>query len=225
MANAVQKAIMTAKIEGVLKDLMVKTSADQVFVDETTTLDVKLAELLAALEGKAGDAHTHEQSDVTGLEEALTSRPTTEAMNIAISTAISELIGGAPETYDTLKEIADYISSHQDVVDAINEAIGKKADAETVATLQETVSAIKTAVDGLGSLATKDTVSEDDLEETLKAKINAVSAANHTHENKTVLDGITAEKVKVWDAKSTVYYSATQPENLAEGDLWMQLVD
>ena len=225
MSNVAQKAILTAKIGGALKDLMVKTSADQVFIDDSTTLAAKLTELVNTLDGKAAATHTHAQADVTGLEDALTARPTTEAMNAAISTAISGLINGAPETYDTLKEIADYIDAHQEVVDALNAAIGNKADASVVTTLQETVAAIKTTVDGLGALATKDTVAESDLDEALVAKINASTAANHSHDNKTVLDGISADLVSAWNGKSKVHYSATQPENLAEGDLWVQLVD
>ena len=225
MSNVAQKAILTAKINGVLKDLMVKTSADQVFIDDSTTLEAKLTELVNALDGKAAASHTHTQADVTGLDDALTARPTTEAMNTAISTAISGLINGAPETYDTLKEIADYIDAHQDVVDALNASIGSKADASVVATLQGTVTAIKTVTDSLGALATKDSVAESDLDEALKAKINAAAEGNHSHDNKTVLDGITADLVTAWNGKSAIYYSATQPIGLAEGDLWVQLID
>lgn len=225
MSNVAQKAILTAKIGGVLKDLMVKTTADQVFIDDSTTLAAKLTELVEALDGKAAATHTHAQADVTGLEDALTARPTTEAMNAAISTAISGLINGAPETYDTLKEIADYIDAHQDVVDALNASIGSKADASVVATLQETVTAIKTVTDSLGALATKNSVVESDLDEALKAKINAAAEGNHSHDNKTVLDGITADLVTAWNGKSTIYYSAAQPAKLAEGDLWVQLID
>lgn len=225
MSNAAQKAILTAKINGVLKDLMVKTSADQVFIDDNTTLEAKLTELVNALDGKAAASHTHAQADVTGLEDALTARPTTEAMNTAISTAISDLIGGAPETYNTLKEIADYIDAHQDVVDALNASIGSKADTSVVTTLQETVTAIKTVTDSLGALATKDSVAESDLNEALKAKINAAAEGNHSHGNKAVLDGITADLVTAWNGKSTIYYSATQPIGLVEGDLWVQLID
>ena len=225
MVNAAQKAILTAKISGVLKDLMVKTTAEQVYIDDTTTLAAKLAEVIEALNGKAAATHTHAQADVTGLEDALTARPTTEAMNAAISAAISELIGGAPETYDTLKEIADYIGAHQEVVDALNAAIGNKADASVVTALQTTVNAIKTTVDGLGALATKDTVTETDLDDALKAKINTASEGAHTHTNKDVLDGISTNQVAAWNAKSKVHYSATEPENLADGDLWVQLVN
>lgn len=50
-----------------------------------------------------------------------------------VNQKIADLIGGAPATYDTLKEIADYIASHKDVTDALNAAIGNKAD-KTAAT-------------------------------------------------------------------------------------------
>ncbi len=41
---------------------------------------------------------------------------------------IAELIGSAPEMYDTLEEIADYIAEHSDVTEALNAAIGNKLD-------------------------------------------------------------------------------------------------
>lgn len=59
---------------------------------------------------------------------------TSTQMQTAISTAKSEIIGGAPETYDTLKEIADYIATHASVETALNAAIGNKADKSYVDT-------------------------------------------------------------------------------------------
>ena len=53
---------------------------------------------------------------------------------------------------------------------------------------------------GLGDLAYKSEVAEDDLGADLAAKINAASGAQHTHANETVLAGITATKVSAWDA-------------------------
>lgn len=41
---------------------------------------------------------------------------------------IASLIDGAPETLDTLKEVADAIHENEDVVDALNSAIGTKAN-------------------------------------------------------------------------------------------------
>lgn len=161
MAESIaKKAILRAKVEGVLTDLMVKTTAENVYLADGGTLAAKLAELITS-----GDVDTK------------------------ISTAISGLIDGAPETYDTLKEISDYITAHQDVVDTLNAAIGAKAD-------KTAVEALQTAVEDV-----------------------------HTHENKTVLDGITAEKVTAWDAKGKVYYASAEPAGLEAGDLWFQLVE
>ena len=43
-------------------------------------------------------------------------------------TKIGNLINGAPETMDTLKEVADAIAEHKEVTDALNAAIGNKVD-------------------------------------------------------------------------------------------------
>lgn len=64
---------------------------------------------------------------------------------------------------------------------------------------QKTADELKTFL-GLGSMAYKSEVTEGDLNADLKAKVNASAAANHTHDNMTVLNGITAEKVAAWDA-------------------------
>lgn len=45
---------------------------------------------------------------------------------------IADLINGAPETLDTLKEIADAMAENEEVVQALDEAIGKKANAVEV---------------------------------------------------------------------------------------------
>lgn len=47
MANVAKNAILRAKIEGIITDIMVKTTASQVFMDETTTLQSYVATLAA----------------------------------------------------------------------------------------------------------------------------------------------------------------------------------
>ena len=54
-----------------------------------------------------------------------------------------------------------------------------------------------------GALASKDKVAEADLADDLKAKVNASAEGNHSHSNKDVLDGVTAEKVTAWDGAAT----------------------
>lgn len=196
MSTLTKKAILTALVEGAITELMVKTKADNVYIDDSTTVAAKLAELVTAVNLRA------KSTDVT-----------TE-----IETAINGLIDDAPDTYNTLKEIATYITEHEDVVDTLNAAIGSKADASTVTALQATVNA-------LGTLAKKNKVSESDLDDALVAKVNAAAEGNHSHSNQTVLDGISAAKVTEWDSKGTVFVSSTEPTELAAGDLFIKLVD
>lgn len=47
-----------------------------------------------------------------------------------VNARINELVDGAPETFDTLKEIADYIAEHEEIARALKEAIGNKVDKE-----------------------------------------------------------------------------------------------
>ena len=49
-----------------------------------------------------------------------------------IDKKINDLVNGAPETMDTLKEIADAMDENADVVEALNNAIGNKASIEYV---------------------------------------------------------------------------------------------
>ena len=267
MATTTKNTILKALIESEIVQLMVQTNAENVYVEGSTTLAAKLAELIASLNGKAttsaltsglagkaNKTHTHAQADITGLSTALSQRPTTTAMNSAISSAIDELIGGAPATYDTLKEIADYITEHKEVVTTLNAAIGAKLDKSVYEAFIET----------LGSLSTKDKVTEADLDSALAEKVNAASEGNHSHSNKTVLDGITSTKVSHWDTAYThsqsphapsnaeanvinsikvnnvaqsvtgksvnlsipvIYAQTTQPSNLKAGDLFIQIIE
>lgn len=83
---------------------------------------------------------------------------------------------------------------------------------------------MQATLNALGALAGKSIITETDLDDALKEKINAASDGNHAHLNKETLDGITADKVAKWDGKTKVHFSETQPEDLAEGDLWVQLI-
>lgn len=64
-----------------------------------------------------------------------------------------------------------------------------------------------------------------DLNTAMDTRVKEVEAKKHEHGNKTVLDGITADVVAGWNGKANIYYSATEPANMAEGDLWVQIVE
>ena len=198
MANA--NVTLKKLIGGVVTELYPKSTTSQILDPKTQK---NLADVLAEVIETLGKKATAE--DLTALQ-----------------TKFNNLVTDAPEALDTLKEIADYIAAHQEVVDALNAAIGNKADKSAVNTLQALVDGIKSTVDGLGALATKNTVAETDLDDALKQKIANISV------NAGMLNELT-EDVRdtraVANSKSTIYYSATQPQNLAEGDMWVQLVD
>lgn len=197
MTNNYKNATLQGLIDGVLTELMVKTTGEQVYLNETTTLSSKIAEIVAAINLRAK----------------------MEDVNSAIDALRQEMLGDVPvEAYNTFTELAAYIEAHEEVSEALTAAIGDKADASVVADIQAVIAA-------LGALANKDTVSEADLDTELKEKLNSASEGNHSHENKDVLDAITADKVATWDEKTKVYVGGEQPENLAAGDLWFKITN
>ena len=62
---------------------------------------------------------------------------------------VAKVIDGAPATFDTLKEIADWIASHPDSVAEINSRLTSVE--ENVSTLSSTVEGLGTSVEGLES--------------------------------------------------------------------------
>lgn len=249
--STAKKAILKAKIEGVIQELMVKTDAANVYVDDNTTLATKLTSIIAdiatkasttelteGLATKAASSHTHTQSEVTGLTDALALLASTESVNSAIDALRQEMLGDTPvDAYNTFTELAAYIEAHQEVSDALSAAIGTKADkATTLAgygigdaytkTQVDTkiADAISTATGGESAASVK--ASLESYKTSNNARVDALEDDTHTHSNKTVLDGITSSNVSAWNAKSNsnIYYSATEPAGLTDKDLWVQLV-
>lgn len=249
--STAKNAILKAKIEGIITELMVKTDAVNVYVDENTTLAAKLSSILteiatkastsdltSGLATKANVSHTHAQSDVTGLTDALAQLASNESVTNAIDALRQEMLGDTPvEAYNTFTELAAYIEEHGEVSDALSAAIGTKADkATTLAGYGITDAYTSTQVDSKiadaisaatgGESAASVKAALEAYESSNDARVDALEADTHTHSNKTVLDGITAANVSAWSAKSdsNIYYSATEPASLTDKDLWVQLV-
>ena len=84
----------------------------------------------------ADDSHNHTIANVDGLQSALDAKEASGSAATALTNAksytdtkISELINSAPTTLDTLGEIATAMAENADVVSALEEAIGTKANA------------------------------------------------------------------------------------------------
>ena len=96
---------------------------------------------------------------------------------------IADLINGAPETMDTLKEVADAIEKNKSVVEALDKSIGTKANQNE-----------------LDTHTGNDTIHITSDERT---KWNDANNKKHSHNNKSVLDGITSELVQKWTETSS----------------------
>lgn len=220
-----KNAILKAKLEGVITELMVKTDAANVYVDSTTTLATKLSAIIAdiatkastqdltnGLAGKANASHTHAQSEVTGLTDALALLSSKKEVTDAIDALRQELLGDTPvDAYNTFTELAAYISEHGEAAAALTAAVGNKADkATTLAGYGITDAYTKTAADSKidekitaatgGVKASEVQSALNNYKTSNDARVKAVEDAKHTHSNKTVLDGITSDKVAAWDA-------------------------
>ena len=181
-------------------------------------------------------AATYDDSDIKARMTAAEGKVTTligddankSARTIA-SEEVAKVVAGADESFDTLKEIADWISGHKTDATAMNSAIialeaivdgigGDGEKATVVAYVDDAIAALKIGdyakAAELTALAARVTTLEGKshehsnktiLDGISKAKVDAWDGAvnkQHEHANKTVLDGITASKVADWDSKA-----------------------
>lgn len=190
--------------------------------------DVVATGLFARIEKLEADlaAHTHEIADVNGLQGALDAKAdkdafdalaalvgtlpeTTDATTVVgyVDKKVANLVNGAPETLDTLKELADALNNQPDAIVALTATVGQKADQSALEALQQLVEtnqgnaeAVGGRVDGLEALlagfggvdepaTVKDALTE--LQATLNTKVdqNAVDTTVASSIAKLALSG------------------------------------
>lgn len=110
------------------------------------TLPVASATVLGGVKIGAG-LSVDEQGVISAseidLSEFQTAAQVKAIADASAAAAKAELIGGAPETYDTLKEISDYIAAHASVETALNAAIGSKADKTALDAVEAKIDALE----------------------------------------------------------------------------------
>jgi hypothetical protein len=221
---AAKNIILQMKLENAIVDLMVRAGADNVIVDSGSneTLATRLATIAAqitALQEGSGGA-----SDA-GLDQ--------EAVQGLIDTSIAALIDSAPETYATLKEIADYIASDKSAMETLNTAIGKKVDKVSGKQLstEDFTTTLKNKLDAIAAEATK--VEHSDTNGNIK--INGSETTVYTHPsgagNTHLPSGGTTGQVLraagsgagTWGAN--VRSGVSEPGDLAEGELFIKIIE
>lgn len=105
-----------------------KTYADKEFYSKK-----KVDELLSKVEGNVEvDAELSETSENPVQNKAITQElanyATTAEMESKVTEKVAEIVAGAPEDYDTLKEMSDWLKEHEDSAASMNSAIQKNAE-------------------------------------------------------------------------------------------------
>lgn len=169
----------------------------------------------------------------TDLETLLTTIPTTETVNGLISDAIDDLINGAPATYDTLKEIADWIATHQSEYEALIAAIAGKVDKVEGKGLstEDYTTAEKSKLAGIEAganaytlpAATTSALGGVQVGSNLTIDANGVLSGNYSNATTSAAGLMSAADKTSLNGKPDVYVQASQPSGLKAGDIWFQI--
>ena len=148
------------------------------------------------------------------------STPQQDAIDAAMAQAnaytlqkIADLINGAPESMDTLKEVSDAIAANEDVMSALNAAIGTKASQAELDghTGNNTIHITATErTNWNGAVNAKHSHANKALLDTYtQTEANLASAVSnkHSHGNKSVIDGITAALITAWNGAVSAQHS------------------
>lgn len=174
-----------------------KEIADWILNDTTgaTKMANDIARLDAILDGIGGEgeqatvvAHVQAMIDALGIGDYAK----TADVNVALAKKVDKVDGSRLMTNAEGTKLAGIADGAQ--VNVI-EKIKVNGVEQTVGSDKSVNVTVPT-----GALASLDEVAEDNLNADLKTKINTAAAGNHSHSNKAVLDGITAEKVSAWDS-------------------------
>ena len=200
--NGLSDAIAAAKKAGTdantaletyktLNDAAVKVNTDAIATIKNGEILDNFKEVEEALAGKqaAGnysvEGHKHEIADVNGLSDAIADAKkagtdaATAASEAAAAAAAAQADADALELLVGDTKVEDQISTAITNLDLANNYDAKGA-----------ADAAETAAKGHA----------DSLNTAMNTRVEALEAIDHDHTNKTVLDGITAEKVAAWDA-------------------------
>lgn len=170
-------------------------------------------------------------------------KPVSEAQRSAIDKALSDakkhtnteiasLINGAPETLDTLKEIADIIEINSDIMDTLNAAIGGKQDKITGAAstvTKDNLTANRTLVsDGNGKIAASAITTTklgylSDVTSNIQAQLNNKASSTHNHDTKYVnVSGDTMTGNLKFGKNNTIIQNQGDTPNYTEIIKWLK---
>lgn len=154
----------------------------------TAEMEDAVQDILAALAAKAAAAHTHTLDEISDYAAPYTKEETEELIARHTAEQIAKIVADAPESFDTLKELSDWIEDHQSDAGTMNSAIAANASAieANAAAIQVNAQAIeaaalavKTAEENLSALLQSALAEQDsklaEAEKNLAAQIGTKS--------------------------------------------------
>lgn len=215
-----------------------KKYADEKAAAVQTEVDALEAKVGTVEEGKtvvqmieeAQEAATYDDTEIKAKVQAntnaigvLNGEATVEgSVKKTVADEIAKVIADAPESFDTLKEISDWISSHSDDAAAMNSAITALqgildgiGDTES----GEKATVVAYVTDAIAALNIGDYATAAQLT-ALAGRVTTLEGASHTHANKELLDTYTQTEANLADAvaKKHVHANATELNKIADGD-------
>lgn len=171
------------------------------------------AELQGAIDEKADES---DLTELAGKVGTLIGSDTGKSARAIAAEETAKIVAGADESYDTLKEIADWISSHKSDASAMNSAISAlEAIVDGIGGDDEKPTVVAYVADAIAALKIGDYAKAADLTE-LASRVDDIEEDSHTHENSDVLDEITSEDVTGWDAAAEKAHEHSNAAALAE---------
>ena len=210
-----------ATLQGQVNNLISKIGTPAAGEDAATGLYKDIADVLAIANKGVADAKTAQnaanaaQSDIDALETVvgaddtaglrkrikdnetaigtLQGLDTDKSARTIAAEEVAKVVNGAPESFDTLKELSDWISTHGTDATAMNTAITKlQGIVAGIGGEGEKATVVAYVTDAIAALKIGDYAKAADL--------TALAARVKTLEDSPAA-GITAEKIAAWDAK------------------------
>lgn len=219
-------------LKGAKKYADEKAAAVQTEVDalEAKVGTVEESKTVVQMIEEAQEAATYDDTEIKAKVQAntnaigvLNGEATVEgSVKKTVADEIAKVIADAPESFDTLKEISDWISSHSDDAAAMNSAITALqgildgiGDTES----GEKATVVAYVTDAIAALNIGDYATAAQLT-ALAGRVTTLEGASHTHANKALLDTYTQTEANLADAvaKKHVHANATELGKIADGD-------
>lgn len=175
-------------------------------------LSAKAADVAAW--AKAANKPTYAATEITGID-AYIAEYVEDQMGISVDTDTQYKVvkvddynyklqskGKTDEAWADVADSAIVIPNDTAAIEALQELVGEDSVAEQIAAAITALDLANT-YDVHGAAAAAQAAAEahaDGLNTAMNTRVEALEAIDHDHDNKSVLDGITAEKVAAWDA-------------------------